>query len=38
MSLFYKYVDSSIGKLKLVASENGLVGILWERTDQAAFV
>ncbi len=30
MSLFYKLIDSPIGKLKLVASEKGLVGILWE--------
>jgi methylated-DNA-[protein]-cysteine S-methyltransferase len=30
MSLFYKLMDSPIGKLKLVASEKGLVGILWE--------
>jgi methylated-DNA-[protein]-cysteine S-methyltransferase len=29
MSLFYKLIDSPIGKLKLVASEKGLVGILW---------
>jgi methylated-DNA-[protein]-cysteine S-methyltransferase len=31
MSLFYKLVDSPIGKLKLVASDSGLVGILWEK-------
>jgi methylated-DNA-[protein]-cysteine S-methyltransferase len=31
MSLFYKLVDSPIGKLKLVASDQGLVGILWEK-------
>jgi methylated-DNA-[protein]-cysteine S-methyltransferase len=31
MSLFYKLVDSPIGKLKLVASDKGLVGILWEQ-------
>ena len=30
MSLFYKFVDSPIGKLKLVASDVGLVAILWE--------
>lgn len=30
MSLSYKFVESPIGKLKLVASEQGLVGILWE--------
>ena len=26
----YKYFDSPIGKLKLVASETGLIAILWE--------
>jgi methylated-DNA-[protein]-cysteine S-methyltransferase len=31
MSLFYKLIDSPIGKLKLVASDKGLVGILWEK-------
>jgi methylated-DNA-[protein]-cysteine S-methyltransferase len=31
MSLFYKLVDSPIGTLKLVASDKGLVGILWEK-------
>jgi methylated-DNA-[protein]-cysteine S-methyltransferase len=31
MNLFYKLVDSPIGKLKLVASDKGLVGILWEK-------
>ncbi|HTH52465.1 MAG TPA: methylated-DNA--[protein]-cysteine S-methyltransferase [Edaphobacter sp.] len=30
MSLFYKIMDSPVGKLKLVASEKGLVAILWE--------
>ena len=30
MGLSYKFVDSPIGKLKLVASDRGLVGILWE--------
>lgn len=30
MSLFYKWIESPIGKLKLVASDKGLVGILWE--------
>lgn len=30
MSLSYKFVESPIGKLKLVASEQGLVAILWE--------
>jgi methylated-DNA-[protein]-cysteine S-methyltransferase len=31
MSLFYKFVDSPIGTLKLVASDRGLVGIVWEK-------
>lgn len=31
MSLSYKFVDSPIGKLKLVASDQGLVAILWEK-------
>jgi methylated-DNA-[protein]-cysteine S-methyltransferase len=31
MSLWFKFVDSPIGKLKLVASEKGLAGILWEK-------
>ena len=30
MSLSYKVVDSPVGKLKVVASEKGLVAILWE--------
>ena len=30
MSLSYKFVQSPIGDLKLVASEQGLVAILWE--------
>ncbi len=30
MSLSYKIVDSPIGKLKLVASPEGLVAILWD--------
>jgi methylated-DNA-[protein]-cysteine S-methyltransferase len=30
MSLSYKFTDSPIGKLKLVASEDGLVAVLWE--------
>lgn len=30
MSLFYKFVESPIGNLKLVASAQGLVAILWE--------
>ena len=30
MSLAYKVIESPVGKLKLVASDNGLVAILWE--------
>ena len=30
MSLSYKFVDTPTGKLKLVASNQGLVAILWE--------
>jgi methylated-DNA-[protein]-cysteine S-methyltransferase len=30
MSLAYKMVETPVGKLKLVASEKGLVAILWE--------
>lgn len=30
MSLSYKYFASPVGKLKLVASETGLVAVLWE--------
>lgn len=30
MNLFHKFVTSPVGKLKLVASEKGLVAILWE--------
>lgn len=30
MSLAYKIMDSPVGKLKLVASDKGLVAILWE--------
>jgi methylated-DNA-[protein]-cysteine S-methyltransferase len=31
MSLAYKMVESPVGKLKLVASDRGLVAILWEK-------
>jgi methylated-DNA-[protein]-cysteine S-methyltransferase len=31
MSLSYKYFTSPVGKLKLVASETGLIAILWEK-------
>jgi methylated-DNA-[protein]-cysteine S-methyltransferase len=30
MSLAYKVIDSPVGKLKLVASDKGLVAVLWE--------
>ncbi|MEI9978535.1 MAG: methylated-DNA--[protein]-cysteine S-methyltransferase [Edaphobacter sp.] len=33
MSLAYKLVDSPVGELKLVASDTGLVAILWENDD-----
>jgi methylated-DNA-[protein]-cysteine S-methyltransferase len=31
MTLFYKEMDSPVGKLRLVASANALVAVLWER-------
>ena len=31
MTLAYKTIDSPVGKLKLVASDKGLVAVLWER-------
>jgi methylated-DNA-[protein]-cysteine S-methyltransferase len=33
MNLSYKLVNSPVGVLKLVASEKGLVAILWENDD-----
>jgi len=33
MNLAYKIIDSPVGKLKLVASDKGLAGVLWERED-----
>ena len=30
MSLFYKMVNSPVGELKVVASDKGLVAVLWE--------
>jgi methylated-DNA-[protein]-cysteine S-methyltransferase len=30
MNLFYKFMESPVGKLKLVASNKGLVAVLWE--------
>lgn len=32
MSLVYKMIDSPVGQLKLVASDEGLVAVLWEMT------
>ena len=31
MTLFYKEMESPVGKLKLVASANALIAVLWER-------
>ena len=31
MTLFYKEMESPVGKLKLVASANALLAVLWER-------
>jgi methylated-DNA-[protein]-cysteine S-methyltransferase len=31
MTLFYKEIESPVGKLKLVASSNALVAVLWKR-------
>ena len=31
MTFAYKIIDSPVGKLKLVASDQGLAGVLWER-------
>lgn len=33
MSLFFAYLQSPVGRLKLVASDAGLVAILWEKDD-----
>ncbi|MGH7887370.1 MAG: methylated-DNA--[protein]-cysteine S-methyltransferase [Candidatus Binatia bacterium] len=33
MTLFYKEIESPVGKLRLVASANALVGLLWEEKD-----
>ena len=30
MTMVYKIIDSPVGELKLVASDKGLVAILWE--------
>jgi methylated-DNA-[protein]-cysteine S-methyltransferase len=34
MTLFYKEIESPVGKLKLVASADALVAVLWEREDR----
>jgi methylated-DNA-[protein]-cysteine S-methyltransferase len=31
MKLFYKEIESPVGKLKLVASSNALIAVLWEQ-------
>jgi methylated-DNA-[protein]-cysteine S-methyltransferase len=31
VKLFHKHMESSVGKLKLVASSNALIAVLWER-------
>jgi methylated-DNA-[protein]-cysteine S-methyltransferase len=33
MNLWFSYLDSPVGKLKLVASDAGLVAVLWEDDD-----
>jgi len=33
MSLYHKFINSPVGKLKIVASDKGLVAILWENDD-----
>jgi methylated-DNA-[protein]-cysteine S-methyltransferase len=33
MGLFYKFIDSPIGELKLAASDKGLVAVLWKTED-----
>lgn len=35
MSLFYKFVDSPVGRLTLVTSDIGLVALLWENDNPA---
>ena len=35
MSLWYKFFNSTVGQLKLVSSEEGLVALLWECDDPA---
>ena len=34
--LVYKWVDSPVGRLKLVATDRGLAGILWATIPRAA--
>jgi methylated-DNA-[protein]-cysteine S-methyltransferase len=33
MAYFYKIIDSPLGRLKLIDSENGLAAVLWEKDD-----
>jgi methylated-DNA-[protein]-cysteine S-methyltransferase len=33
MNLWFSYLDSPVGKLKLIASDTGLVAVLWEDDD-----
>jgi methylated-DNA-[protein]-cysteine S-methyltransferase len=33
MNYVYKMIESPVGKLKLIASDNGLAAILWEKDD-----
>lgn len=33
MNLYHKFINSPVGKLKIVASDKGLVAILWENDD-----
>jgi methylated-DNA-[protein]-cysteine S-methyltransferase len=33
MTLAYKFIDSPVGKLKLVASDKGLVAVLWQNDE-----
>lgn len=33
MQLLYKYIDSPVGRLKLVATDNALVAVMWDNED-----
>ncbi len=37
MLLSYKYINSPVGQLKLVANENALVAVLWDNENQNVF-